>query len=70
MAGGAGSGVNELLAAEGISVPVVNIGLGDEYIQHGTREECLRLAGLDADGILARIRQACGSEEARSKTAS
>ena len=70
VAGGAGSGVNELLAAEGISVPVVNIGLGDEYIQHGTREECLRLAGLDADGILARIRQACGSEEARSKTAS
>jgi 1-deoxy-D-xylulose-5-phosphate synthase len=70
VAGGAGSGVNELLAAEGVSMAVVNIGLGDEYIQHGTREECLRLAGLDADGILARIRQACGSEEARSKTAS
>ena len=70
VAGGAGSGVNELLTAESVSVPVLNIGLRDEYIQHGTREECLRLAGLDADGILARIRQACGAEAARSKTAS
>mgnify|MGYP001818356799 FL=1 len=55
-AGGAGSGVNELLATEGITVPMLNIGLEDRYIQHGTRSECLHLAGLDAEGVLERIR--------------
>jgi 1-deoxy-D-xylulose-5-phosphate synthase len=55
VAGGAGSGVNELLAAEGQQVPILNIGLADNFIQHGTREECLHLAGLDAEGIQARI---------------
>ena len=70
VAGGAGSGVNELLSEEGVSVPVVNIGLGDEYIEHGTREECLRLAGLDAESVLARVRQACQPREPHSKTAS
>jgi len=55
VAGGAGAGVNELLAAEGLQVPVLNIGLADSFIQHGTREECLHQAGLDAEGIQARI---------------
>jgi len=55
IAGGAGSGINELLAAEGLSVDILNIGLGDDYIQHATREECLHQAGLDSDGILAKI---------------
>ena len=55
VAGGAGSGVNELLAAEGITLPVLNIGFEDRYIQHGTREECLHLAGLDTEGIQRRI---------------
>jgi 1-deoxy-D-xylulose-5-phosphate synthase len=55
IAGGAGSGINELLAAEGVSADVLNIGLGDDYIQHATREECLHQAGLDSAGILAKI---------------
>jgi 1-deoxy-D-xylulose-5-phosphate synthase len=55
VAGGAGSGVNELLAAEGHQVPMLNVGLADNFIQHGTREECLHLAGLDTEGIRARI---------------
>lgn len=55
VAGGAGSAVNELLAAERISLPILNIGLDDCYIQHGTRAECLHLAGLDAQGILQKI---------------
>jgi 1-deoxy-D-xylulose-5-phosphate synthase len=54
-AGGAGSGINELLAAEGIAADIFNIGLDDNYIQHGTRDECLHLAGLDSEGILAKI---------------
>jgi 1-deoxy-D-xylulose-5-phosphate synthase len=34
---------------------VLNIGLGDSFIDHGTREECLLNAGLDDAGIQARI---------------
>ena len=55
VAGGAGSGVNELLAAEGVTSSILNIGLEDCFLEHGTREECLHQAGLDVDGILARI---------------
>ncbi len=60
IAGGAGSGVNELLASEGISADILNIGLGDDYIQHATREECLHQAGLDSEGILAKINRRFG----------
>jgi 1-deoxy-D-xylulose-5-phosphate synthase len=61
VAGGAGSGVNELLAAEGLATPVLNLGLEDHFVQHGTREECLHMAGLHAEGITARIVRYVGS---------
>jgi 1-deoxy-D-xylulose-5-phosphate synthase len=57
IAGGAGSGVSELLGASGMAVPVLNLGLDDNFIQHGTREEVLHLAGLDGEGILASIQK-------------
>jgi 1-deoxy-D-xylulose-5-phosphate synthase len=66
VAGGAGSGVNELLAAEGLKVDILNIGLDDNFIQHGTREECLHLAGLDSEGILAKIIRRYGAGKHRS----
>jgi 1-deoxy-D-xylulose-5-phosphate synthase len=56
VAGGAGSGVNELIASTGKAIPTLNIGLADNYIQHGTREECLQQAGLDTEGIRKQIR--------------
>lgn len=49
--GGAGSGVNEVLAAQQLAVPVLNLGLPDLFIEHGTREELLSDCGLDAAGI-------------------
>ena len=49
--GGAGSAVNEVLAAYGISQSIVNHGLPDRLIQHGTRDDMLRDAGLDYEGI-------------------
>ena len=55
IAGGAGSGVNEVLLAGGKAVPLLNISLADTFIQHGTRKECLHQAGLDAEGILDQI---------------
>jgi 1-deoxy-D-xylulose-5-phosphate synthase len=65
IAGGAGSGVNEILAGEGQTANILNIGLDDNYIQHGTRQECLRLAGLDSEGILAKIIRRFGAANKR-----
>ncbi len=55
--GGAGSGVNEVLAAAGKAVPLLNLGLGDSYLEHASREECLAEAGLDAEGIARRVQE-------------
>ncbi|WP_018916878.1 1-deoxy-D-xylulose-5-phosphate synthase [Vreelandella zhanjiangensis] len=57
LAGGAGSAVNELLNAEGVQVEVLNLGLPDTFVEHGTPDELLRDCGLDAAGIEAAIRQ-------------
>ncbi|MGP9663971.1 1-deoxy-D-xylulose-5-phosphate synthase [Halomonas sp. AOP22-C1-8] len=57
VAGGAGSAVNELLNAEGVQVEVLNLGLPDTFVEHGTPDELLRDCGLDAEGIEAAIRQ-------------
>ena len=43
--GGAGSAVAELLAAEGLSVPLLQIGIPDRFIEHGSRDTCLAAAG-------------------------
>jgi len=56
IAGGAGSGVAELLAAHGIALPVLQLGLADEFLDHGSREELLAQAGLDTASIERAIR--------------
>ena len=54
--GGAGSAVNEWLLAQGISLPVLNLGLPDIYVEHAKPAEMLAECGLDAAGIEAAIR--------------
>jgi 1-deoxy-D-xylulose-5-phosphate synthase len=54
--GGAGSAVAECLAAHRIQAPLLNIGIPDQFIEHGSREECLAAAGLDAASILESVR--------------
>ncbi len=49
--GGAGSAVLEALRAEGLATPVLQLGLPDEFIEHGDPAKLLALAGLDAAGI-------------------
>ena len=49
--GGAGSGVAELLNAEGITLPMLHLGLPDEFQHHASREDLLAEAGIDAAGI-------------------
>ena len=56
VAGGAGSGVAECLAAHGIVKPVLHLGLPDVYLEHGSRDEVLSMAGLDLPGIRNAIR--------------
>ncbi|MGH8190980.1 MAG: 1-deoxy-D-xylulose-5-phosphate synthase [Rhodanobacteraceae bacterium] len=51
IAGGAGSAVAECLAANGIEIPLLQLGLPDRFLEHATREELLAEAGLDAAGI-------------------
>src|SRR6201993_668110 len=46
--GGAGSAVIELLAAEGVSLPLLQFGIPDRFIEHGSREGCLAAAGVGA----------------------
>jgi 1-deoxy-D-xylulose-5-phosphate synthase len=58
--GGAGSAVDELLAAADVRIPVLNLGLPDRYVDHGSREQLLTLCGLDESGIAARIQQWIG----------
>ena len=50
VAGGAGSAVGEALDLNG-SVRLLQLGLPDHYIEHGSREEQLTAVGLDTDGI-------------------
>jgi 1-deoxy-D-xylulose-5-phosphate synthase len=56
--GGAGSAVNELLAAKGLRLRVLNLGLPDRYLDHASHQEQLTEVGLDYDGIVAAIRRA------------
>jgi 1-deoxy-D-xylulose-5-phosphate synthase len=54
--GGAGSAVAECLAAHRVLVPLLNIGIPDHFIEHGSREECLAAAGLDTASVLESVR--------------
>ena len=55
IAGGAGSAVIEFLAAEGIVMPVLQLGLPDKLIDHGTHAEQLVSINLDSDSIQSAI---------------
>ncbi|MGQ0658020.1 MAG: 1-deoxy-D-xylulose-5-phosphate synthase [Chromatiales bacterium] len=53
--GGCGSAVNEALAARGVVVPVLNYGLPDRLIQHGSQDDMRRDARLTRDDLLRAI---------------
>jgi 1-deoxy-D-xylulose-5-phosphate synthase len=55
--GGAGSAVAEALQAAGVLRPVLQLGLRDEFIEHGDPAKLLALQGLDSAGIEASVRQ-------------
>ncbi|HPW03075.1 MAG: 1-deoxy-D-xylulose-5-phosphate synthase [Dokdonella sp.] len=57
IAGGAGVAVGELLAAHGVTLPLLHLGLADQFLEHASREELLSESGLDAAGIESAIRK-------------
>ena len=66
--GGAGSGVNEFLNAIQSQVKVLNLGLPDQYQDHGTREDLLHEAGIDSTGIISRIKKFSKLTDLKGKT--
>lgn len=58
VAGGAGSGVAELLAQSGVTCPIRHVGIPDNFIAHAGQGECRQMAGLSADNIVATARMA------------
>jgi 1-deoxy-D-xylulose-5-phosphate synthase len=57
IAGGAGSAVAEYLNQQGRTIPLLQLGLPDRFIDHGRHSEQLTLCGLDASGVEASIRR-------------
>jgi 1-deoxy-D-xylulose-5-phosphate synthase len=55
--GGAGSAVLESLAAQGVAVPVLQLGLPDQFVEHGDPAGLLAECGLDAAGIVRSVRE-------------
>ena len=60
--GGAGSAVMEALNAAGLNVPVLQLGLPDEFVEHGDPVKLMSLCGLDAAGIEASIVKRFGTK--------
>ena len=60
--GGAGSAVLEALQAAGVNVPVLQLGLPDEFIEHGDPAKLLAMLGLDAAGIEQSILKRFGAK--------
>jgi len=55
--GGAGSAVGEFLQARGLTVALLQLGLPDEYIDHGDQTAMLAECGLSVEGIAGAIEQ-------------
>jgi 1-deoxy-D-xylulose-5-phosphate synthase len=57
VAGGAGSAVSEYLADQSIVMPILQLGLPDTFVDHGSHAQQLSRVGLDAKQIQSRITQ-------------
>jgi 1-deoxy-D-xylulose-5-phosphate synthase len=55
--GGFGSAVMEVLAEEGVTVPVKNLGIPDIFLPHGSQSALRNRIGIDKEGIIRAIKQ-------------
>lgn len=63
--GGAGEGVNACLQKYGHQNPVMNFGLPDYFVEHGTQEEMLASCGLDETHILEAIQKKVSNQSCK-----
>ena len=66
--GGAGSACVESLLADGITLPVLQLGLPDTFIDHGDPAKLLAGCGLDSLGIARSIRERFFAQSAKDDT--
>jgi len=59
--GGAGSAVAESLAEQGITVPLLHLGLPDRFVDHGDPAQLLAECGLNKEGVAARLHRRLAS---------
>jgi len=57
ISGGAGSAVSEFLAEQAVVMPILQLGLPDQFIDHANHQQQLEMVGLDAQQILSRIQE-------------
>ncbi len=67
--GGAGSGVNECLAAHGVTIAIHNLGLPDHFVEHGEHGALLAQCGLDAIGIENTINKLLAQSDTQARIA-
>ncbi|RLB72191.1 MAG: 1-deoxy-D-xylulose-5-phosphate synthase [Deltaproteobacteria bacterium] len=56
--GGFGAAVLELLSDTGLTIPVLRVGIPDNFVGQGTQKELRAQLGLDAEGIMGKVKQA------------
>jgi 1-deoxy-D-xylulose-5-phosphate synthase len=66
VAGGAGSAVAEAVAADGLTVQLMHLGLPDHFVEHGDPQQLLVDCGLDGDGIARAVRERLAQSGLRS----
>ena len=55
--GGAGSAVQEWFADNNLNVTIRSFGIPDEFIEHASRDEMIRMASLNGDAIFDQIKK-------------
>ena len=55
--GGAGSAVQEWYADNDLSVTIKSFGIPDEFIEHASRDEMIKMASLNEDAVLDQIKK-------------
>jgi 1-deoxy-D-xylulose-5-phosphate synthase len=57
LTGGAGSSVNEYVNQKGLNINVINFGVPDEVISHGSQEDLYKQIGLDKKSLEIKINE-------------
>jgi len=61
--GGFGSAVLELLSDAGLNPHIIRIGIPDQFVEQGTQAELRTQLGINAAGMVAKIRQALNKDK-------